>query len=124
VTYRLVAGAAADLRRIIIESGRKWGIDAAVRYDLLIRTVLSTVANDPTVVGSYDMPDVPGMRAYPLRIARRKLAIELRVGEPRHIVVYRVGRDGVVEVLGLAHDRMLLSRAARRMKRGASRPDC
>jgi hypothetical protein len=31
------------------------------------------------------------------------------------LVVYRVGTDGVVEILGLAHDRMLLDRAARRM---------
>jgi hypothetical protein len=38
---------------------------------------------------------------------------------PRHLVVYRLGRDGVVEIIGLVHDRMLLTRAARRMHRQA-----
>ncbi|MBE7213252.1 MAG: hypothetical protein INR65_19740 [Gluconacetobacter diazotrophicus] len=43
----------------------------------------------------------------------------LRVGAPRHLVIYREAADGVVEVLGLVHDRMVLSRAARFMLRKA-----
>jgi hypothetical protein len=32
-------------------------------------------------------------------------------------LIYRVAADGVVEILGLVHDRMVLSRAARRIAR-------
>ncbi len=38
---------------------------------------------------------------------------------PRHLIVYRLGTDGVVEVLGVIHDRMMLVRAARDVKREA-----
>jgi toxin ParE1/3/4 len=55
----------------------------------------------------------------PLRLGRRLVSLEQRVGRPRHLVVYRIGTDGVVEILGLAHDRMLLDRAAHRMQREA-----
>jgi toxin ParE1/3/4 len=44
---------------------------------------------------------------------------EHRVGEPRHLVIYRVAPDGVVEILSVVHDRMLLARAARRAQREA-----
>jgi len=42
------------------------------------------------------------------------VAREHRVGEPRHLVIYRVAPDGVVEILSLVHDHMRLARAARR----------
>jgi toxin ParE1/3/4 len=45
---------------------------------------------------------------------RHLLARGDRVGEPRHLVVYRVAPDGVTEILSLVHDRMLLARAVRR----------
>jgi hypothetical protein len=45
-------------------------------------------------------------------------AQEQRVGRPRHLVVYRIGRDGVVEIMGLIHDRMLLDRAVQGMLSG------
>jgi toxin ParE1/3/4 len=59
---------------------------------------------------------VPGVRAYPLSLARRLVPPEARVRNPRHIVVYRLTTDGMVEILGLAHDRMLLGMAAQRMR--------
>jgi hypothetical protein len=44
---------------------------------------------------------------------------EHRVGEPRHLIVYRVAPDAVVEILSLVHDRMLLGRAALGARRDA-----
>ncbi len=88
--------------RILLRSAREWGFEAAARYDRLIRVVFFA-----------------GVRVYPLRLGRRLVSLEQRVGRPRHLVVYRIGTDGVVEILGLAHDRMLLDRAANRMQREA-----
>jgi plasmid stabilization system protein ParE len=42
------------------------------------------------------------------------------VAGPRHLIVYRVASDDVVEILSVVHDRMLLSRAARRAVRAAN----
>jgi toxin ParE1/3/4 len=119
LSYRLLAGAEADIDRILLDSARAFGVEAAERYDLLMRSVFAALAAVPDRPGSQKVTTAAHVRVYPLRIARRLVAEEQRVGRPRHIVVYRVGSDGVVEIIGLAHDRMLLSRAVRRMRRAA-----
>ncbi len=60
-----------------------------------------------------------GIFAYPLRLLRQRIEPARRVGNPRHLIVYRLGADEVVEILGLVHDRMVLSRAARRIARAS-----
>jgi toxin ParE1/3/4 len=116
LTYRLLGGAEEDIDRILLRSAREWGFEAAARYDRLMRAVFSAVGASPALPGSRD---VAGARVYPLRLGRRLVSSEVRVSRPRHLVVYRVATDGVVEILGLAHDRMLLDRASRRMQREA-----
>jgi toxin ParE1/3/4 len=116
LNYRLLGGAEDDIDRILLRSAREWGFEAAARYDRLVRAVFSAVAEFPARPGSRE---VAGVRVYPLRLGRHLVAPEHRVGRPRHLVVYRVGTDGVVEILGPAHDRMLPDRAACRMQRDA-----
>ena len=41
---------------------------------------------------------------------------------PRHFLLYRLAQDGALEILGLAHDQMHLSRAAGRARREADEP--
>jgi toxin ParE1/3/4 len=120
VSYRLLGGAEDDIDRILLQSARRWGIDAARRYDLLIRAVFNVVGDDPALPGHQAVAKVAGVRVYPFRLGRRLVDPEQRVGQPRHVVVYRVAADGVVEIVGIAHDRMLLARAARRMQRKAT----
>jgi toxin ParE1/3/4 len=119
LSYRLLAGAEADIDRILLQSARECSVEAAGRYDLLMRSVFAVVGESPARPGSREVSTVTGVRVYPLRLGRRLVAQEQRVGRPRHVVVYRLGRDGVVEIIGLAHDRMLLARAVRRMQREA-----
>lgn len=84
-----------------------------------MRSVFAAVGAAPNRPGSQAAATVAGVRIYPLRLGRRLVAQDQRVGRPRHVVVYRLGPDGVVEIMGLAHDRMLLARAVRRMQREA-----
>jgi toxin ParE1/3/4 len=119
LSYRLLAGAEADIDRILLDSARAFGVDAAERYHLLMRSVFAALAAVPDRPGSQEATTAAGVRVYPLRIGRRLVAQEQRVGRPRHIVVYRVGTDGVVEIIGLAHDRMLFSRVVYRVRRAA-----
>jgi len=119
VTYRLLAGAEDDIDRILLQSAAAWGIDTSDRYHRLMLAVFGMVGSEPGRVGATPIEGVPGVLGFPLRLGRHLTKPMLRVGRPRHIVVYRVAADGVVEIIGLAHDRMILARAARRMRRYA-----
>lgn len=117
--YRLVGSAGDQIDRILLDSARRWGFEAAGRYHRLMLAVFAAMGASPALPGSRNVPRVNGLQVYPLRLGRRWVERHERVGQARHVVVYRVAPDGVVEVLGLAHDRMLLARAARRMQRDA-----
>jgi toxin ParE1/3/4 len=119
MSYRLVGRAADRIDAVLLESARRWGIDAAVRYNRLIIAAMTAVGDLSAPPGSREVRNVVGVRVLHLRSVRRLVAHEHRVGEPRHLVIYRVAPDGVVEILSLVHDRMLLARAARRAQREA-----
>ena len=121
MAYRLARRAEDQVDRILLESAREWGVDAAARYHRLMLAVWAALGRGSALRGVRPVPKVPGVMAYPLRLGRRLVQPPSeRVGEPRHIVVFRIGPDGVVEVLGLVHDKMLLSRAARHLSRDGS----
>jgi toxin ParE1/3/4 len=40
-----------------------------------------------------------------------------QVGEPRHLIVFRIADDNVVDIIGIMHERMLARRALREMLR-------
>lgn len=119
--YRLAGRAEDQVDRILLEGAREWGLDAAARYHRLMLAAWAELGRDPGLRGVRPVARVPGVMAYPLRFAKHLVQPPAeRVGRPRHVVVFRVGSDGVVEILGLAHDRMLLVRAARRLARDAT----
>jgi toxin ParE1/3/4 len=101
------------------------GEAVADRYDLLLDTALQEIGDDLQLRGSRPIPGMPAIRTYPIRLSRAHVLPVHRIGKPRHLVVYRVADDGVVEVLGIVHDRMLLGRAARRLaeRLGGSREE-
>jgi toxin ParE1/3/4 len=112
LTVRLSAGAETDIHALLDESERIWGIDAARRYLALIDAAIDHLDRFPDTPG---VSRVAGARLFPLRLARRLVPREQRVGTPRHVVVFRVAGDGAVEILGFIHDRMSLPRTARRV---------
>ncbi len=118
MAYRLAQAAESQIAAILLISAQKHGMDAAGRYELLLREAMVALAADPHRPGSVEIPRLPGVRAYAIRIGRLTGPADLRVGTPRHLLVYRVAADGVVEIIGVVHDRMLLSRAARKALRG------
>jgi toxin ParE1/3/4 len=119
VAYRLTRAADDQIDALLLESARVHGIKAAGRYGALILAAMTAVGDDPELLGSVEVPRVRGVRAYPARLVRMRAEPERRVKAPRHLVVYHRAADGVVEVLGLVHDRMVLSRAARKLARDA-----
>jgi toxin ParE1/3/4 len=117
--YRLAGTAEAEIGEVLAWSEERFGEQGQVRYSALIVAAMADVADDPgqalvdwrrlsrvdvgiyRIVHSRDrVPDPPG-----------------RVREPRHALVFRVAEDGLVDILGIIHDRMLLSRALRQIVR-------
>jgi toxin ParE1/3/4 len=121
VSYRLVGHADDRIDALLLESARAWGIEGAARYNRLLLAAMDAVGGTPAMVGSQPLADLPGVRSLHLRLARRLVAREHRVGQPRHLIVYRIAPDGVVEILSVVHDRQQLARAARRAQRDADR---
>lgn len=117
--YRIVGHAEARIEAVLLESARRWGIDAAGRYNRLIVAAMTTVGTAPAMPGSREIPKLVGVRTLHLRSVRHLVPREYRVGDPSHLVVYRVAPDGIVEILSLVHDRMLLLRAATRARQDA-----
>ncbi|MCK8786772.1 type II toxin-antitoxin system RelE/ParE family toxin [Roseomonas sp. NAR14] len=117
MAYRLARTAEDQIDALLLDSARDHGLEAAGRYGRLILAVMAALGKEPCLIGSVEVPGLAGVRAYPTRLGRRWVELSHRVTNPRHLVVYRLAADGVVEVLGLVHDRMVLSRAARMIVR-------
>lgn len=104
--------AEGDFDEIIRTSAEAFGEIAAHRYRLLIQQAFADVLARP------DRPKVPGvpetLRLYPIRHSRLRAPPQDRVGQSRHVVVYRQDEEQV-EVVRILHDRMdipaVLSRA-------------
>ena len=115
------AGRAEDrIDQVVLDSARRWGIEAAARYNRLIFTALGAIGDDYALPGLRSLFGLRGVRIYHLRSAQRLIERENRVTQPRHLILYQVADDGIIEVLGLVHDRQQLGRAARRARREAS----
>ena len=120
VVYRLVGHAEDRIDQIVMDSAREFGLEAAVRYNKLIFAGLDAVSATPGRRGSKAVSRVGDLRMFPLRLTVHLVAANDRVGRPRHLIVYRVAPDGVVEILSLVHDRLDMGRAARQAQRAAS----
>ncbi len=85
------------------------------RYATLFVTAMRDVAADPGRPGSRTEPAVDAdLRTYHLGHSRGRVPVAAgRVRKPRHALVYCVAADGVVDILGIVHDRMSRAGALR-----------
>jgi toxin ParE1/3/4 len=97
VPFRIVGQAEQRIDDILLESSQTWGFEAAGPYHRLMLTAMAAVGDRPDIAGSRAIPQVPGVRTFHLRSARRLVTPEQRVGRPRHLLVYRVASDGVAQ---------------------------
>lgn len=78
------------------------------RCHRLILAAAAAIGDTPALPGSREVPRLDGLRTF--RFARGLVAAEGCVASPRHLLVYRVALDSVVEVLGIVHDHMQFPR--------------
>lgn len=95
--------AEGDFDEIIRTSADAFGEIAAHRYRLLIQQALVDVLARP------DRPTTPGvsddLRLYPIRHSPLRVPVPDRVGQPRHVLVYRQDAEHL-EIVRILHDRM------------------
>jgi plasmid stabilization system protein ParE len=119
LNYRLTARAAALVDLALDDSAERHGAAAAERYSDLITAAMRALSERPRRPGVKAIAEAPGLFAYPLRLVR--IGPGRRVKRPPHILIFRVLADGVVEILGLVHERMDFVPAAIRLAGAAGR---
>lgn len=119
--YRLSAFAEAQIEEVLERSQEKFGGITRERYATLLVTAMQDVADEPNrQLISWKRASSANVGVYHIRDSRKHVSDPPGpVGEPRHYLIFRIGRDGVVDILGFIHDSMLFDRALRRlMKKG------
>jgi toxin ParE1/3/4 len=115
--YRLSRPAEAQIDEILSWSHEKFGEMTRGRYAALLVRAMQDVADHPRqrpVVWKRTASGEVGI--YHISQSRKHVPNPPgRVGEPRHYLIFRVGRDEIVDILGFIHDSMLFDRALRRL---------
>jgi toxin ParE1/3/4 len=107
---RLSALAQADIVSLLAWTEQRFGLLVQGRYERLLSSALLSLLDDPERVGRAARPELgDGVRSYHLRWAKRRS----NVARPRHLILYRIGDAGTVEVGRVLHDAMELERHAR-----------
>jgi toxin ParE1/3/4 len=100
--FRLARPAELDLEAILEVSGERWGSEGRARYAALLLAAMRAVAAAPDGPLTRSHPGLPGRpRSFHLRHARRGRG----VGNPVHVVYFRIRRN-VVEILRVLHEQM------------------
>ncbi len=108
--YRLSEPAKADIAAVLRTSETMHGPEARIRYRALLAAALRRIAADPQGRSTIDRGALaPGLRSLHIRHTRTE-SREAPVGDPVHVVFYRVREPGLVEIVRILRDRMVPSR--------------
>jgi toxin ParE1/3/4 len=108
--FRLARPAQIDLANILAPSAERWGAEVRHRYAAILVAAMRQVAAEPERPLTRKRPELPsGLRSFHIRYARRPVEAA-KVKRPVHILHYRVGRKGVIEIVRVLHERMEPSR--------------
>lgn len=105
---QLSGPAQRDIAQVLDWSHDTFGPAARDRYEALILKGVRTIANTADPIGSREIAERPGVRLFHLRYCRQG-GDGARVGNPRHLLVYRRPMPNLVYVLRLLHDSMDIS---------------
>ncbi|MEJ1977960.1 MAG: type II toxin-antitoxin system RelE/ParE family toxin [Acetobacteraceae bacterium] len=110
--YRLSAAAETDIVLLLAHTQARFGETARQRYEALLVTGLRDVSSDPERPGSAARPELgPAVRSYHLRHSRdRARTPDGVVRQPRHILLYRAVRLGLIGVGRVLYDGMDVER--------------
>ena len=117
--FRFDADALDSLEEILEWSEKKFHEGGRLRYQTLIVQAVRDIAADIDQDG-IDWFQVRGRRVGIYHTAHSRNNIpdpQSRIQKPRHTIVFHIGDDGAVVILGFIHDKMLRIPALRRIVR-------
>lgn len=87
-------------------SQTRHGRDARLRCRGLLSAAMRRIAADPQGRKTSDQGELlAGLRGFPIRHSRNQ-SREVPLGEPVHVIFYRVVEPGLVEIVRVLHERM------------------
>jgi toxin ParE1/3/4 len=108
--FRLARPAQIDLANILATSAERWGAEGRQRYAAVLAAAMRQVADQPEDPLTKKRPELrSGIRSFHVRYTRRS-AENATVRRPVHVLYYRVGQEGVIEIVRVLHERMEPSR--------------
>ena len=117
--FRLTGPAEAELDDILDWSEQNFHEIGRIRYAALLVQAMQDIADDPQRYGA-EWLRAAGQRVglYHAWHSRTHTADPAdRIQAPRHLIVFRIAEDGVVDILGFVHESMLRGRALNRIVR-------
>lgn len=110
--YRLSEAAQSDIVEILGWTHANFGVAARRRYEKLLVTALRDVAFDPLRPGTIARPELIGdVRSYHLRYSKERARHETgSVRNPRHFLLYRTLKPGLIGVGRVLYDSMEIER--------------
>lgn len=104
--YRFSEPARADLAHVLRTSETMHGPEVRIRYRALLTAALRRISADPQGLLTTERSDlIAGVRSYHIRHIRSD-SREAPVGEPVHVIFYRIVQPGLVEIVRVLHERM------------------
>jgi toxin ParE1/3/4 len=108
--YRLSDPAKADIAAVLPTSETTHGTEARIRYRALLTAAMRRIAAVPLGLSTVDRGELSaGIRSFHIRHSRNE-SREARVGDPVHVIFYRVLSPGLIEIVRVLHERMEPSR--------------
>ena len=105
LNYRIAAAAQRDLEELVAYTAERFGELALDRYLRLLDVAIGNLRMDPQCVGVRVFSET--LRSYHLSICKEQARTTMGVVKnPRHLIFFRLGQDGVLEIVRLLHDSM------------------
>src|SRR5437588_530565 len=102
--FRLSTLAKADLAHILAVSEQRWGAEGRRRYREILSAAMRNVARDPAGPLTRERSELArGMRSFHVRHARGS---DPNVKNTVHVLFYRTIEPGLIEIVGVLHERM------------------
>ena len=110
--FFVAPAAQLDMEEVLEWTQNQWGEKARLRYEALLFRAILDVAMNPTLPGSSDRSEIAReARTYHTGNSRNRVAKKIgRVNKPRHLLLYRIRADGLVEIGRVLHESMDLVR--------------
>ncbi|MEZ6048679.1 MAG: type II toxin-antitoxin system RelE/ParE family toxin [Planctomycetaceae bacterium] len=108
---RLAPAAEQDIESILRWTYETFGEQIRLRYEELLIQAILDLQTDPERAGSQRRPELAKeARSYHLRSSRNNVEKSIgRIRNPRHFVIYRIGKDTSLEIARVLHDSMDLA---------------